>query len=106
MVAGTLFISGCPAFTLIDTGASRSFVSREFVERHGWNPVESGTILRISTPLGVKSRVSGLCRDKKVRVSERDLSVDLIVMDFSEFDVLLGIDWLTRILISTFCCLG
>lgn len=39
---------------------------------------------------------SSICRDKKVRVSERDLSVDLIVMDFLELDVLLGIDWLTR----------
>jgi hypothetical protein len=36
-------IFGCPTYTLIDTGASRSFVS--LVERL----VESGSILRVST---------------------------------------------------------
>ena len=48
----------------------------------------------VSSPLG--TRVSGfqICRDCELEISGILLIVDLRVMDMSEFDVILGMDWL------------
>ena len=49
----------------------------------------------VSSPLGTKVRVDMICRDCELEISGILLTVDLSVVDMSEFDVLLGMDWLT-----------
>ena len=39
--------------------------------------------------------VDKICRDCELEISGILLTVDLKVMDMSEFDVILGMDWLT-----------
>ena len=49
-------------------------------------------------PLHVSSpwvRIDQICRDCELEISEILLKVDLRVMDISDFDVILGLDWLT-----------
>ena len=52
-------------------------------------------LLHVSSPLGTRVSVDMICRDYKLDISRILLIVDLRVMDMSEFDVILGIDWLT-----------
>ena len=40
-------------------------------------------------------RVNKICQDYELEISGVLLSVDLWVMDMSEFDVIIGMDWLT-----------
>ena len=40
-------------------------------------------------------RVDKICRDYELEILGILLSVDLWVMDMSEFDVIIGMDWLT-----------
>ena len=40
-------------------------------------------------------RVDQICRDYELEISGILLTVDLRVMNMSEFDVILGMDWLT-----------
>ena len=47
------------------------------------------------TPLGIRVRVDQICRDCELEISGILLTVDLRVMNISEFDVILGMDWLT-----------
>ena len=49
----------------------------------------------MSSPLGIKVRIDQICRDCELEISGILLTVDLQVMDVSDFDVILGIDWLT-----------
>ena len=51
--------------------------------------------LYVSSPLGIKARIGMICRGCKLEISGILLTVDLRVMDMSEFDVILGMDWLT-----------
>ena len=51
--------------------------------------------LHVSSPLGTRVRVDKICRDCELEISRILLTVDLRVMDMSEFDVILGMDWLT-----------
>ena len=52
-------------------------------------------LLHVSSPLGTKVRIDQICRDCELEISGILLTVDLRVMDISDFDVILGMDWLT-----------
>ena len=49
----------------------------------------------MSYPLGIKVRIGMICRGCELEISGTLLIVDLRIMDMSEFDVILGMDWLT-----------
>ena len=50
-----------------------------------------------NSPLGTRVSVDLICRDCELEISGILLAVDLRVMDMSEFDVILGIDWLMEL---------
>ena len=49
----------------------------------------------MSSPLGIRARIGMICRGCEQEISVTLLTVDLRIMDMSEFDVILGMDWLT-----------
>ena len=49
----------------------------------------------MSSPLGIRARIGMICRGCELEISRILLTVDLRIMDMSEFDVILGMDWLT-----------
>ena len=57
----------------------------------------------MSSPLGVRARIRMICRGCELEISGTLLTVDLRIMDMSEFDVILGMDWLTAYRIVIDC---
>ena len=51
--------------------------------------------MQVSSPLGSRVSVDQICQGFKLEISGILLTVDLRVMDMMEFDVILGMDWLT-----------
>ena len=51
--------------------------------------------LYVSSPIGIRARIWMICRGCELEISGILLTVDLRIMDMSEFDVILGLDWLT-----------
>ena len=49
----------------------------------------------MSSTLGIRARIGMICLDCELEISGTLLTVDLRIMDMSEFDVILGMDWLT-----------
>ena len=49
----------------------------------------------MSSPLGIRARIRMIGRGCVLEISRTLLKVDLRIMDMSEFDVILGMDWLT-----------
>ena len=49
----------------------------------------------MSSPLGIRARIRMICRGCELEISRTLFTVDLRIMDMSEFDVILGKDWLT-----------
>ena len=47
------------------------------------------------SPLGIRARIGTICRGCELEISGTLLTVDLRIMGMSEFDVILGMDWLT-----------
>ena len=48
----------------------------------------------MSSPLGVRVRIGTICRGCELEISGTLLTVDLRIMDMSEFEVILRMDWL------------
>ena len=57
----------------------------------------------MSSPLGIRTRIGMICRGCELEISGTLLTVDLRIMDMSEFDVILGMDWLTAYRIVIDC---
>ena len=51
--------------------------------------------LHLSSLLGTRVRIDKICRDCELQILGILFTVDLQVMDILEFDVILGMDWLT-----------
>ena len=51
--------------------------------------------LYVSSPLGIRARIGMICHGCELEISGTLLTMDLRIMDISEFDVILGMDWLT-----------
>ena len=49
----------------------------------------------MSSSLGAMVNIDQICRDCELEISGVLLTVDLRVMDMSNFDVILGMDWFT-----------
>ena len=59
--------------------------------------------LYVSSPLGIRARIRMICQGCELEISGTLLTVDLRIMDMSEFDVILGMDWLTAYRVVTDC---
>ena len=51
--------------------------------------------MHVSSPLGIRVSVDLICRGCELEISGILLRLNLRVMDMTEFDVILGMDWLT-----------
>ena len=49
----------------------------------------------MSSPLGIRARSGTICRGCELEISGTLLTVDLRIMDMSEFEVILRMAWLT-----------
>ena len=50
----------------------------------------------VTSPLGHSVRVNRVYKNCPLTVHDREFSVDLIVLPFYEFDLILGMDWLSK----------
>ena len=80
---------------LFDSGASHSFIVASVMIELGLEVEALEEPLYVSSPLGIRARIGMICRGCESEISRILFIVDLRVMDMSEFDVILGMDWLT-----------
>ena len=83
------------ARVLFDYSASHSFIVASVVRELGLEVETLEEPMYVSSPLGTRVSVNMIYRGCELEISGILLTVDLRVMDMSEFDVILGMDWLT-----------
>ena len=94
MIQGMFLLSRLWAKILFDSGASHSFVDASSVDV--LSLVETlEESFHVSSPLGTKVRIDQICWDCELEISGTLLTMDLRVMDISDFDVILSMNWLT-----------
>ena len=87
VIQGTFLLSRLWARGLFDYGASHSFIAASVVIELGLEEP-----LYVSSPLRNRARLGMICRGCELEISKTLLTVDLRIMDMSEFDVILGMD--------------
>ena len=92
---GTFLLSRLWVRVLFDSGASHSFIVASVVRELGLEVETLEEPLDVSSPLGTRVSVDLICRGYELQIFAILLTMDLRVMDMLEFDVILGMDWLT-----------
>ena len=80
---------------LFDSGALHSFIALPFMEELGLEVKTLEKSLYVSSLLRTKVSVQRICHNCELEIPGILLTVDLRVMDMTEFGVILGMDWLT-----------
>ena len=80
---------------LFDSSVSHSFIAASVVIELGLEVEALKEPLYVSYPQGLRVRIGMICLRCELEISGILLTVDLRVINMSEFDVILGMDWLT-----------
>ena len=103
VVRGTLRIHTLFARALIDPGSTYSFVFISFAGLFGM-PIDNMNFdLFVATPLGDSVVLNKIIRDCCVMIGYKEMTVDLVLLDLQDFDVILGMDWLASYHASVDC---
>ena len=94
-IQGMFLLSHLWARVLFDSGASYSFIAASCVREMGLEVETLEKPLYVSSPLGTRVSVDLICWGCELEIFGILLIVDLRVMDMSEINVILGMDWLT-----------
>ncbi|XP_070018211.1 uncharacterized protein [Nicotiana sylvestris] len=90
-----LFVCSFDALALIDPGSTHSYVSSYFSLRFSRQPELLNDPFLVVTPVGESLLAEYAYRACQIRVEGRDTLADLIVLDMIDFDMLMGMDWLS-----------
>ena len=92
---GMFLLSRLWARILFDSGVSHSFITASCVRELGLEVETLEELMYVSSPLGTRVSVDIIFRGCELEISGILLILDLRVIDMTEFDVILGMDWLT-----------
>ena len=95
VITGMLSIFGRSARILIDPGATHSFVSKSFALYADREGSELDCELVVATPVGHSVITKKVFKGCVIHIGEHELPADLICMEIRDFDVILGMDWLS-----------
>ena len=90
MIQGMFLLSRLWARVLFDYGESHSFVIASCVNKLGLKVETLEELLHVNSPLGIGMRIDQYSQDCELETLMILLTVDLRVMDVSEFVVILG----------------
>ncbi|WCJ33627.1 Transposon Tf2-6 polyprotein [Euphorbia peplus] len=86
-------LMGIPIEILVDSGATHNFLSRKLAEVLGI-PIVKFTGMSIKLGDGHRVIISEKCRDLPISLDEFKCSVEALVFDMGNLDMVLGIEWL------------
>nr|GFB31221.1 putative reverse transcriptase domain, aspartic peptidase domain protein [Tanacetum cinerariifolium] len=95
-ITGTLFIYGHAVFMLFDTGATYSVISFAFASRVTTTPTLLDHVLCISTPMQDSVRITYVYGNLPLQFDDKIRAINALPIDMCEFDIILGMDWLTE----------
>nr|GEX78064.1 reverse transcriptase domain-containing protein [Tanacetum cinerariifolium] len=96
IVTGTFSLNDHFATILFDSGADFSFISTEFAPLLNVKPiiVRPGYVIEVAN--GKKKEVDKIIRDCKLELGNSLFTIDLIPLGHESFDVIVGMDWLSK----------
>nr|GEZ54306.1 putative reverse transcriptase domain-containing protein [Tanacetum cinerariifolium] len=95
-VTGTFLLNNCYAYMLFDTGADRSFVSTAFSSQFDIAPTVLDHDYAVELADGRIVGVNTVIRSCILNFLNHPFNIDLMPVEMGSFDVITGMDWLSR----------
>ena len=96
VIAGIFSLYDIEMHALIDLGSTHSYVCMEHVFDKVPMMEKLAYDMHVTSPLGHNVSVNSVYRNCPIVIQARKFLVDLITLPFREFDLILGMDWLTK----------
>jgi hypothetical protein len=95
MIICMLFINDTSAVVLFNSGASHSFISAVYFEKHNLPIALLRCQMIVSSP-GGDMPARQVCPKVNLKIRGVDFVANLIVLELKDIDVILGMDWLSK----------
>ena len=96
VIVGNFTIFDTIVHALIDPGSTHSYVCTDIPNLGNLPRSETEYDILVTNSLGHSVIVNKVYRDCPIMTREYEFMGDLIELSFKEFDVILGMDWLSR----------
>ena len=96
MITSIIAVYDHDAYAFVDSGATHLLISVPFTKRHR---IESQPIdgrMVVSVPNGDTMISERIVLGNRLVIQNKDFPTDLIVLGIHDFDIVLGMDWLSR----------
>ncbi|XP_070005696.1 uncharacterized protein [Nicotiana sylvestris] len=95
IIIGTVSVCSRDASVLFDPGSTYMYVSSYFASYLVVPRDSLSAPVYVSTPVGYSIIVYRVCHSCVVIIGGLETSLDLLLLDMVDFDVILGMDWLS-----------
>ncbi|XP_073121366.1 uncharacterized protein [Henckelia pumila] len=95
LITGKILVRGNATYALLDSGATHSFISQEFVRRVGIIPEDAVTGYDVTLPSREILTTSSVLNGVDLELQGNLIRADLVVLPMSGFDLILGLDWIS-----------
>ncbi|KAA3483708.1 Retrotransposable element Tf2 [Gossypium australe] len=95
VITGTCSLHDTFVIALIDLGSTHSYVCMRLASSLGMIVESTEIVVKVSNPLGKHVSVDKLCRNCPLTIRGHCFLVNLMLLPFDEFDLILDLDWLT-----------
>ena len=96
VIAGTFTLFDIDLYALIDPGSTQSYICMEKMSDKLPSVELLAYDLLVTSPLGHSVKVNRVYKNCPLLVHDREFSVNLIALPFHEFDLILGMDRLSK----------
>ena len=96
VIAGIFSLYDIEMHALIDPGSTHSYVCMEHVFDKVPAMEKLAYDMHVTSPLGHNVSVNSIYRNCPIVIQTREFLADLINLPFREFDLILGMDWLSK----------
>ncbi|XP_075500080.1 uncharacterized protein LOC142538656 [Primulina tabacum] len=95
LIIGRILLAGIATYALLDYGATYCFISESFLKILGILLIVVESEFRVTVSSGKHIVSSGVIKDVELKLQKNVIRANLIVLPILEFDIILGMDWLT-----------
>ena len=96
MITGIISVYDHDAYALVGSMAPHSFISVPFTERHQIESQPTDGCMVVFVPNGDTMIFERIVLGSRLVIQNKDFPTDLIVLSIHDFDIVLGMDWLSR----------
>ena len=96
VIASIISLYGIEMHALIELGSTHSYVCIENVFDKMTTVEQRSYDMHVTSPLGHSVNVNRVYKNCPIIIHDREFSADLIALPFREFDLILGMDWLSK----------